>query len=418
LATEILRPNAAGSETSIASQYPSSGAHWDKVDEETPDNDSTYVYTQGTNYERDLYNLPAHTGSGTINFIKIYFRGKYNALPSYAKPSLKSDSTVTDGTQVALTTSWATYSQQWDTNPADSQAWEWTDIDALQIGVSLRAGYSYAAVFCTQVYVEVDYTPAAITEKTSSDTGSGADAKTSGNPLATLVKAEAGGGIDAIASGNPLATLVKAETGTGVDAPTSLLAVLAKAETGAGVDAYTSLEQLEAKTSSDSGSGAEASTQTAILTQAETGSGVEGLLARILGLTETGAGLDVVAQAQAILEGAEVGSGADAYVSLEKTEAKTSSDVGSGVEAAPVPTAVLTGSETGSGIDAIIARLLASSDAGDGVEAAQLVGLLKELFATELGQGVDALVVRRGVFAGGEGTKFFGGGRKPPHRAS
>jgi hypothetical protein len=172
------------------------------------------------------------------------------------------------------------------------------------------------------------------------------------------------------------------------------------------------------KTSSDTGSGAEASTQTAALTEAETGSGVEALLARALALTETGAGVDVVAQAKAILGGAEAGSGADAYVSLEKTEAKTSSDAGSGVEATPLPTAVLSGSESGSGIDAIIARSLASSDAGDGEEAAQLVGLLKELFATELGQGIDALVVKRGVFAGGEGTKFFGGGHKPPHRAS
>jgi len=46
MATEILRPNAAGDETTIASQYPDSGAHWDKVDEETPDNDTTYVYEE------------------------------------------------------------------------------------------------------------------------------------------------------------------------------------------------------------------------------------------------------------------------------------------------------------------------------------------------------------------------------------
>lgn len=174
------------------------------------------------------------------------------------------------------------------------------------------------------------------------------------------------------------------------------------------------------KTSSDAGSGAEASTQTATLTEAETGTGVEGLLARILGLTETGAGLDAVAQAQAILEETETGAGADAYVSLEKTGVKTSSDAGSGVEGTPVPTASLAGSEAGSGIDAIITRLLASFDAGYGVEAGdvEVEELFKELFATELGEGIDALVVKKEIFAGGEGTKFFGGGHKPPHRAS
>ncbi len=155
-------------------------------------------------------------------------------------------------------------------------------------------------------------------------------------------------------------------------------------------------------------------------TSSDTGTGVEGLLARILGLGESGAGLDAVAQAQAILEEADTGAGADAYVSLEKTGVKTSSDAGSGVEGTPVPTASLAGSETGSGIDAIIARLLASFDAGCGVEAGdvEVEELFKELFATELGEGIDALVVKRGIFAGGEGTKFFGGGHRPPHRAS
>jgi hypothetical protein len=173
-------------------------------------------------------------------------------------------------------------------------------------------------------------------------------------------------------------------------------------------------------TSSDTGSGTEASTQTAMLTKAETGTGVEGLLARILGLTETGAGLDVVAQAQAILEGTESGIGVDVYVSLEQVEAKVSSDAGSGVEGTPMPSAILAGSETGSGIDAIIARLLAAFDTGYGIEvgSVEVGGLLMELFAIELGQGIDALVVKREIFAGGEGTKFFGGGHEPPHRAS
>jgi hypothetical protein len=179
---------------------------------------------------------------------------------------------------------------------------------------------------------------------------------------------------------------------------------------------------VTAKTSSDTGSGADAKVSgspVATLIKTETGAGVEALLARMLGLTETGAGLDVVAQAQAILGGAEVGSGADSYISLGKTEAKASSDSGSGVEGTPLSRATLAGGENGSSIDAIIARLLADFDAAYGVEASSVEsGLLENLFATELGQGRDALVVRRGIFAGGEGTKFFGGGDKPPHRAS
>ena len=37
MATEILRPNAAGDETNLYIQLPNEGEHWDKVDEVTPD---------------------------------------------------------------------------------------------------------------------------------------------------------------------------------------------------------------------------------------------------------------------------------------------------------------------------------------------------------------------------------------------
>ena len=165
MATEILRPNAAGDETSIMFQWPGSTYHWDKVDEAVADEGSTEVDTPTDAYQRDLYNLPAHSGSGTINFIKIYIR----CLASFAdegmaaKPSLKSDSTVTDGTEIILSTDWTTYSQQWATNPDDSEDWEWDDIDALQIGVSLHGFEEYGdGAFCTQVYVEVDYTEAPV----------------------------------------------------------------------------------------------------------------------------------------------------------------------------------------------------------------------------------------------------------------
>lgn len=163
MATLTLRPNAAGSETSITSQTPDSTYHWDKVDEETADAYTTRVYTLSASYLRDLYALPNHTTeSGVINFVKIYFCCvTSNATYGVAKPSLKSDSTVTDGTQVALTTTWTTFSQQWNVNPATGLAWgsDWSVIDALQIGASLHGNGESVWSYLTQVYVEVDYTP-------------------------------------------------------------------------------------------------------------------------------------------------------------------------------------------------------------------------------------------------------------------
>jgi hypothetical protein len=74
MATEILRPDAAGDETNIGGQYPNSTYHWDKVDEVSADNGSTFVYSSNAAYIRDLYALPAPAGSGVIAKITVYVR--------------------------------------------------------------------------------------------------------------------------------------------------------------------------------------------------------------------------------------------------------------------------------------------------------------------------------------------------------
>ena len=165
MATETLRPNDAGDLTQISNQYPDSGEHWDKVDEETPDT-ITYVKGESDGTYYDLYNLPAHSvGRGTINFIKVYSRAKADTTPDQYthRIHIKTGGTIYDGAQVLVTTSWVTYSDQWNTNPKTEVAWTWDDIDALQIGISLRYESSSPLVYpktsCTQVYVEVDYTP-------------------------------------------------------------------------------------------------------------------------------------------------------------------------------------------------------------------------------------------------------------------
>jgi len=156
--TETLRPDDPGSECSISSQIGAACPnHYQNVDEVEADTNTT-VGQYGSSFERDLYNLPASSGSGTINKITVYFRCKNQAGTSgEAQASIKSNSTVTDGDTEALTTSWTTYSMEWATNPANG-AWEWSDIDALEIGVRIRDASSIG-VWCTQVYVEVDYTP-------------------------------------------------------------------------------------------------------------------------------------------------------------------------------------------------------------------------------------------------------------------
>jgi len=157
MATKTLRPNGVGDETSIPAYYPV-GSHWQSVDDVSPDDSSSWVYANSV-YARDLYqieNLPS--GSGIINSVKIYFRirSEDEGITAYAKPSQKSGSTVTDGTEVSITTeAYSTFSQTYLVNPATGNPYTWSEIDSLQVGVSL-CGTGLTRSYCTQVYVEVD----------------------------------------------------------------------------------------------------------------------------------------------------------------------------------------------------------------------------------------------------------------------
>jgi len=136
------------------------------VDESSAD-DADYVNafaSNGVSTATDKYNFPDHSAeSGTINSVKLYARCKYEVLGGVVSGYVKLNATSgTAGTQQNLTTSWAVYTQTWTTNPDDSAAWEWSDIDALIAGITLNmsaldkgnTGNSY----CSQFYVEVDYT--------------------------------------------------------------------------------------------------------------------------------------------------------------------------------------------------------------------------------------------------------------------
>lgn len=161
MATETLRPNAAGDTTDIPTQYPNSTFHWDKVDEVSADGDTTYVESaDSTTRYLDLYNLPASSGAGTINSIKVYAVAKVTGGSSTGSLDIgfKTDEYSIYYTKLA-TTSYATQSQQWNTNPDTESAWTWEEIDDLQIGIRLRRGSEAGALTrCTQVYVEIDYT--------------------------------------------------------------------------------------------------------------------------------------------------------------------------------------------------------------------------------------------------------------------
>ena len=76
MATETLRPNAAGDETGLDISGTSPAAtNWESVDDVGADESVTAVIRTTMSYARDLYNLPASgVGGGVINKITVYVR--------------------------------------------------------------------------------------------------------------------------------------------------------------------------------------------------------------------------------------------------------------------------------------------------------------------------------------------------------
>ncbi|MBI2853339.1 MAG: S8 family serine peptidase [Chloroflexi bacterium] len=167
--SEILRPNGAGSETSLDLQYPSSGAHWDKVADVIPDEDGSYVENTNVFMQqppwRDLYAIQDHSvGPGSIGGVTIIIWAKTNGASLAI--SLKTHGQVYDYNDhltilpPSSPTSYYQASRTLSLNPYTGAAWTWDEVDALEAGVSL--GPTSASPHwsrATQVYVAVDYTP-------------------------------------------------------------------------------------------------------------------------------------------------------------------------------------------------------------------------------------------------------------------
>ena len=170
MATVTLRPDGAGDDTNWT---PNTGANYAAVDEASNDADTTYVARDGTEVD-DLYAIAtdaALTGA-TISNVRVYASGKYVESGSgvlSVSPTLKIG-VKSGGTEYwddgdTITSSYADYYQDWDTNPADSAAWEKADIDALQVGIrsarTTGTGSKKRVPYVTQVWVVVTYTAGA-----------------------------------------------------------------------------------------------------------------------------------------------------------------------------------------------------------------------------------------------------------------
>ena len=197
-------------------------------------------------------------------------------------------------------------------------------------------------------------TAVTLVEKSSSDIGAGSEAS---SQIATLSKADSGDGVETLLS----RALGVAEVGSGAEVWALLAVLVATAETGTGTEFAS-----KAFSSADSGSGVE-SLLTRLLATSETGTGTETLLSRLLRHTDSGLGADACLTLLATLARAETGSGMDTFIGL---------------------ITALAASETGLGVDKLLGRGISLFDAGSGLDAATLC---KAFLSTDSGVGLETL---------------------------
>jgi len=357
VSSQILRPAGAGAETNIAGQYPTSGEHWDKVDEVTPDDATTYVRHNLTSYATDTYALPAGEGIGDIDKVTVFARcygisGSYN----YAKTVSRTHGTLYQGIEHNLSANWENLSTEYTVNPYTNQPWTWTEINALEAGVSLKSSSSGSFLaICTQVCVEVTYHTE--TPKSSSDAGTGAG---SSQVEANLIAgAESGSGAEASL---PEASFSRAESGNSLEGLAFLANLL-------GDEMGSAIEEL-----GDRG---------IVLNESSESTEASSLGATPAATEELDNGLDGSAGQEATFVRSEAGSGGEDTTAAEASLART--EMGSGAEAGSLFASLSGSGETGSALEALANRAITTDQSGSG-----LAQTLTRLISTsQAGSGQD-----------------------------
>lgn len=150
--SEILRPMGVGSSSNLIVSDCTN--NWECVDEVISDENATYVESAGSQTLNDTYETQnSAVGAGTIDSVVIFIRCK-GGVVTKVWTALRTNGNLYESSDFTLAASYANHSTTYITNPDTSSPWTWTEIDAMEIGVTI-----YKPANCTQVWAEVHYTP-------------------------------------------------------------------------------------------------------------------------------------------------------------------------------------------------------------------------------------------------------------------
>jgi hypothetical protein len=130
---DVLRPSA---DTAQKDWTPSTGTNNSALVDDTTFNDDTDYVSASTVGNKDLYDI-GNLGftPAAITALQVTYRArKDDATTREIRANVKSGSTTANGATKGMTTSYQTFFDIYETDPATSAAWTTSAVNALQIG--------------------------------------------------------------------------------------------------------------------------------------------------------------------------------------------------------------------------------------------------------------------------------------------
>ena len=164
---EIIRPDGSGDLCNIPLESGDSCPdHYKNVDEETVSY-ADYVSNDVSTYYTDLYSLsnPVRCGLFVDNVTVFAVLKRSNGCGGDAKITIKSGGTLNNSSEfVGIPTVYTLFSYKMETNPVTGNDWNWSSIDDLQVGISLKGCTGGGPIipgtaYCYQLYVVINATP-------------------------------------------------------------------------------------------------------------------------------------------------------------------------------------------------------------------------------------------------------------------
>jgi len=160
----VLVPTGNGSTNAWAVQQPASGAHWDKVDDYPDANSADCILTSSTVATHgdllELYTFsPGSVMGGQISNVRISHYTHAYGGSAFIKSAVKTHGSVYYAPEISIATNdWVIreHSQDFSVNPATSEQWNWSEIYALEAGISGRrslAGNSAIKLTCLKITI-------------------------------------------------------------------------------------------------------------------------------------------------------------------------------------------------------------------------------------------------------------------------